>query len=144
MGGNAHVKGTHLNPELRKKQDPELRKKQDSELYKKRGTELRKKQGPLSCGRSKALSCASQTRSKALSCRRTQTNQDGRRQLEYSQMQNFSRNARSASPSSEAKALSRPRKLKHLQELPIPSGLAGAPRREQGAPALTPRNARSG
>jgi hypothetical protein len=44
--GKNYVKGTHLNPELRKEQDPELRKEQDPELRKEQNPELRKKQDP--------------------------------------------------------------------------------------------------
>jgi hypothetical protein len=35
LKGGEHVKGTHLNPEVRKKQDPALRKKQNPALRKK-------------------------------------------------------------------------------------------------------------
>jgi hypothetical protein len=49
IAGGDHVKGTHLNPELRKpskEQNPELRKKQNPELRKEQNPELRKKQNP--------------------------------------------------------------------------------------------------
>jgi hypothetical protein len=85
-----YVKGTQLNPELRKKS-----KKQDPATRKKQEPALRKKQTLLRA--SFAL---------------LRTSQDGRRRvISGSQTQHFCRNANSATPSSVARATPHPSEL---------------------------------